>query len=85
MKFRESNTSPSPLLFVKSIGGGKSLVRDMNLVMFCGVSLTIVPFLALGADQASKVCTKANQTSGDVLAVHLSKIHNSSDQLKLIV
>ena len=52
--------------------------------MFRGVLLTIVPLLALGADQTSKVVTKSIQNSGDVLAVHLDEIHNLSDQERLI-
>ena len=84
MKFRESSVVPAPLLFVKATGGGKSLVRDIHSVMFRGVSLTIVPLLALGADQTSKVITKTIQTSGDVLAVHLDEIHNMSDQQRLV-
>ena len=84
MKFRESPSVPAPLLFVKATGGGKSLVRDIHSVMFRGVSLTIVPLLALGADQTSKVTTKSIQTFGDVLAVYLDEIHNLSDQQGLV-
>jgi len=43
-----------------------------------------VPLLALGADQTTKVCTKSIQTSGDVLAIHLDEVHNSSDQLRIV-
>ena len=83
MKFRDSHTIPAPILFVKATGGGKSLVRDIHSVMFRGVSLTIVPLLALGADQTSKIGTKSIQTSGDVLAVHLDSryITRSLDRL----
>ena len=84
MKFRESSIVPAPVLFVKATGGGKSLVRDIHSVMFRGVSLSIVPLLALGADQTSNVRKKSIQTSGDVLAVHLDEIHNASDKQHLI-
>ena len=50
MKFRESPAVPAPVLLVKATGGGKSLVRDIHSVMCCGVSLTIVPLLALDAN-----------------------------------
>ena len=80
MKFKDSPSVPGPLLFVKATGGGKYLVRDIYLVMFHGVSFTIFPLLALGADQTSKVGTKSIQISGDVLAVHLDEIHNALDQ-----
>ena len=84
MKFRDSSVAPAPPLFVKATGGGKSLVRDIHSVMFRGVSLAIVPLLALGADQTSKVSSKSIHTSGDVLAVHLDKIYNASDQHPLV-
>ena len=84
MKFRESSAVPAPLLFIKATGGGKLLVRNIHLVMFRGVSVTIIPLLTLGADQMSKISTKSIQTSGDVLAVHLDKIHNPSDQQRII-
>ena len=71
MKFRESPTVPAPILFVKATGGGKYLVRNIHLVMFRGVSLTIVPLIALGANQTSKVSNTSIQTFGDVLAVYL--------------
>ena len=80
MKFRESPAVPAPVLLVEVTSGGKSLVWDIHSVIFCGISLTIVPLLALGADETSKVCNKCIQTSGDVLAVHLDKIHNASDK-----
>ena len=79
INFRKKSTAPAPILFVKTTGGGKSLVRDIHLVVFHGVSLTIVPPPALGVDQTSNVCNKSIQNSGDVLAIHLEEIHNVSD------
>ena len=69
MKFRDPPTFPTHILFVKATDGGKSLVRDINLVMFRGVSLTIVPLLVLGADQTLKVSTKSIQTFSDVTSL----------------
>ena len=59
MKSREPTTDPAPLLLVKAIGSSKSLVRDVCLLMFRGVSLAVVPLLAFRVDQTSKVRTKA--------------------------
>ena len=84
MKFRDSLAIPTPLLFVKATGGGRSLVRYIHSVIFHGSSLIIVPLLALGVDQTSKVCTKSIQTSGDVLAIHLDEIHNPLDQQRIV-
>ena len=76
MKIRHSPMKPAPLLFVKPTGGGKSLVRDLHAVMFRGITLTIVPMLALGSDQAEKVRQKAMQTSGDVLSLHIDEVRD---------
>ena len=59
MRFDNSSVRPLSLLYIERTGGGKSLVCDVFSVMFCGVSLTIVPILALGADQKSKVDRRA--------------------------
>ena len=59
MKFQQSSVVPAPILFVKTTGGGKSLVGDIHSVIFRGMTLTIAPLLALGADQTSKVIQKS--------------------------
>ena len=84
MKVKVSPIEPAPLLFVKPTGGGKSLVRDVNSVMFRGVALTIVPILALGADQSVNVRTNANQLCGDVLSLHIDEVRDEG-QTKQIV
>ena len=75
MKFRDSFIMPAPLLFVKATGGRKTLMRDIYMIMFCGVSLTIFPLLALGADQALKAESKVNQSLGNVMTTHLDEVH----------
>ena len=45
---------PAPVLLVKATGGGKALVCDIHSVMFRGISLTIVPPIALGVEQTSE-------------------------------
>ena len=84
MQFKLSSCKPSPLLFVHPNGGGKSLVRDEYLVLFRGVSLTIVPVLSLGANLAVKVRDKASQACGRVISVHLDEISNKPDASSLI-
>ena len=65
-----------PVFFVKPTGGGKSLVRDIHGVVVRGITLTIVPLLSLGADQAQKLRTNAIQNCGDILTYHLDEIKN---------
>ena len=84
MKVMDVTHIPAPIFFVKETGGGKSLVRDIHSVIFRGVLLTILPLLALGAEQSSKVLLKATQTSGDVLPVYLDEVHSPADKKKLI-
>jgi len=79
MKFKESTLKPSSVLFVHPTGGGKSLVRDVHSALFRGVSLTIVPVLALGADLSIKVREKASQGCGRVVSIHLDEIRNIVD------
>jgi len=51
-----SYTEPtSPVMVVRSTGGGKSAVRDVTGCIMKGVVLTIVPLLSLGADQTKKL------------------------------
>ena len=58
INFRNPTTVPAHVLFINATGGGEPLIRDIHFVMFCGVSLTIVYMIALGADQTLKVNTK---------------------------
>mmetsp|Transcript_10654 Transcript_10654/g.15037 ORF Transcript_10654/g.15037 Transcript_10654/m.15037 type:complete len:201 (-) Transcript_10654:50-652(-) len=74
MRFRTSSVPPSPVLLVSPTGGGKSLIRDVYSVLFRGVSLTIVPTLALGLDQKDKVWKRAHQTFGRVIPIHVDEI-----------
>ena len=67
MQSTKASYKPAPVLFVEPTGGGKSLVRDVHAVMVKGITLTIVPLLALGADQTAKINKNALQTSGYVL------------------
>jgi superfamily II DNA helicase RecQ len=49
-----------------------------------GFSLTITPLLSLGADQEEKLTSRAKQTTGRVVSVHLDEIRALSDQQELI-
>jgi hypothetical protein len=79
-----SGIPPAPLLLVRPTGGGKSSVRDVFSVMNAGISLTITPLLALGADQDEKITLKAKQSSGTVASVHLDELRSKSDQQDLV-
>ena len=54
------------------------------MVIFRGVSLTIIPLLALGADQDMKVDVKAKISVGDDMAIHLDEVHSEVDKGRLI-
>jgi superfamily II DNA helicase RecQ len=81
-----SGVPSAPVLLVRPAGGGKSSVRDVySAVMKGGISLTITPLLALGADQDEKITLKAKQTSGTIALVHLDKlVRTKSDQQGLV-
>ena len=76
MKFKQSPVKPAPLLFVKATGGGKSMVRDVHSVIFQAVLLTIVPTLSLVADQCIRINSRAKQTSGNNVTIHLDEVRS---------
>ena len=50
------NNESSSVLLVRPTGNGKSLVKNIAATFFAGVTLTIVPLLALrGTDQTNKM------------------------------
>ena len=70
---------PAPVLQIRPTGGGKSSTRDVSGVMLRGVTLTIVPLLALGADQEQKLSylsavRKLNNVNLRMSAHHLDEI-----------
>ena len=84
IKFKSSTQQPSPVLFVQPKGGGQSLVRDVRSVLFRGVSLTIVPVLALGVDLLVKVRQNASQACGRIISIHLDEIQNHTHAQEII-
>ena len=84
MSIPECGIFSAPVLLVCPTGGGKSSVCDVYSVMNGGVSLTITPLLALGADQDQKITLKAKQTAGTVVSVHLDELRSKSDQQALV-
>jgi hypothetical protein len=62
----------APLLLVCPTGGGKLLVRDVYSLLNAGVCLTILPLLALGADQVQKISQKLNNSCGSIHCYHPS-------------
>jgi hypothetical protein len=84
MRISDSGLHPAPVLLVRPTGGGKSSVRDVYSIMDGGFSLTITPLLSLGADQEEKLTSRAKQTTGRVVSVHLDEIRALSDQQELI-
>jgi superfamily II DNA helicase RecQ len=84
MNIPGSGIDSGPVLLVRPTGGGKSSVRDVYSVINGGISLTITPLLALGADQDEKITSKAKQTSGTVASVHLDELRSKSDQQELV-
>ena len=62
----------SPLLLVRSTGGGKSAVRDVSGFLCGSITLTIVPLLSLAADQTAKL----EQLSLDMHLFHRFHVFN---------
>eukprot|EP00978_Attheya_sp_CCMP212_P009075 scaffold21371_cov61-Attheya_sp.AAC.2 len=61
------------LLLVRRTGDGKSLVIYGLATLLRGVTIVMVPILALGSDQVSTVWSMANPLAG-VYAEHLDSI-----------
>jgi superfamily II DNA helicase RecQ len=55
MQVPTSSLLPAVILLVAPTGGGKSLVWDVVAAASPGVTLSISPLLALGADQESNL------------------------------
>ena len=62
------------ILVVRPTGGGKSAVRDLHVLLHRGITLTVVPLLALGADQ----CKKTQETNGAIHSIHLDEFKTAS-------
>ena len=76
MTYKLLSINTALILFIQPTGGGKLLVCDVHSVLCCGVLLTIVPVLSLGADQRKKVIDKASQSRGCIISIHLDDIKN---------
>ena len=64
------------LLLVERTGGGKSLVLGLVSVLCAGVTVVLVPLLALTADQLARF-NNADQSRGVVHAIHLDETDQS--------
>ena len=84
MRFSDSNVTPSSVLLIHPTGGGKSLVCDVYHVLFRGVTLTIVPILALGSDQKVKIQNKAVQNFGRVISIHIDEVRDTAQANDII-
>lgn len=76
MQIPTSGLPASAVLLVAPTGGGKSLVRDVVAAASPGVTLSISPLLALGADQESNLNLSIYDECGAVAAFHVDEILN---------
>ena len=60
------------------------MVKDFHLVMFRAVSLTIFPISTIGADQCMKINSRAKQTSGDVVLIHIDEVRSPHQAAHII-
>eukprot|EP00978_Attheya_sp_CCMP212_P008570 scaffold20148_cov59-Attheya_sp.AAC.2 len=70
------------LLLVRRTGDGKSLVIYGLATLLRGVTIVMVPILALGSDQVSTVWSMANPLAG-VYAEHLDSIREQRDVVSM--
>ena len=84
MSVEDSGVPAAPVLLVRPTGGGKSSVRDVHGVINGGISLTITPLLSLGADQEEKMRSRAKQTEGPVVPIHLDEVRSLADQGRIV-
>jgi hypothetical protein len=71
----DQKEDPLAFLVIRLTRGGKSLLGDVCGIMLDGVTLTIVPLLSpLGADQTSKVNSRATHNCLTVVAFHLDEL-----------
>eukprot|EP00978_Attheya_sp_CCMP212_P024220 scaffold75818_cov54-Attheya_sp.AAC.1 len=71
---------PPKVLSVQANGKGKYLCMQTAGTILRGVTLVIVPLLALGADQVTKI-SRVNQAYGGVHGYHLDDIKEAWSQL----
>jgi len=85
MTLESGISHPSPVLCVRSTGGGKSAVRDTIGHVFHGVCLTITPLLSLGADQVAKLAATIQDKPGraSIKAYHLDEVRLTVDEFAL--
>ena len=70
--FHKYYNVPPSVLWVQGTAAGKSTIMQMALMITCGVSLAIMPLLALASDQESKI-KHASQDVGPILSFHLDE------------
>jgi len=74
-----SGVPPGAVLLCQPTSGGKSITRDAFAACQGGVTWSISPLLALGADQESKINTNAKQLDNQkIVAIHLFAPKNVS-------
>ena len=69
-----SSHNPNVELLVRPTGGGKSLVRNGVGACLCGITLTVVPLLSLGADQARKINSSVDASTQPISSIHLDEL-----------
>jgi hypothetical protein len=74
--FPHSTLLPSVVFLVVPTGGGKSHVHDIVAAASPGVTLSISPLLALGADQESNLNLGIYNNCNPVTAFHVDEILN---------
>ena len=71
------------IIVVDRTGGGKSLILHMTSIAVAGISLVIVPLLALTANQLERI-NQALQTCGATSAVHIDDTTRDDTRNKVI-
>jgi superfamily II DNA helicase RecQ len=77
---RTDQTPPGAVLLVRPTGGGKSAVRDVNVLQTGGIALTIVSLLSLGADQTNKLQNLTSDENGIIKSICLDECRDVEDQ-----
>ncbi len=73
-----------PVTAVLPTGGGKSAIRDAHAIAHGMFTLTIVPLLSVGSDQASKIRPFSRPSTGLIHSINLDDYRTKEQQAPLV-
>ncbi len=73
-----------PVTAVLPTGGGKSAIRDAHAIAHGMFTLTIVPLLSVGSDQATKIRPFSHPSTGLIHSINFDDYRSQEQQVQLV-